>query len=67
VPNITVSGPFKGASYLDKSVDPPVTRTGEANDLVISKATDSVYQVRVRGRARGRVRARVRRPTASIR
>ena len=44
VPNITVSGPFKGASYLDKSVDPPVTRTGEANDLTISKATDSVYQ-----------------------
>ena len=45
VPNITISGPFKGASYLDKTVDPPVTRTGEANDLTLSKATDSVYQV----------------------
>ena len=38
VPNITISGPFKGASYLDKTVDPPVTRTGEANDLTLSKA-----------------------------
>ena len=45
VPNITISGPFKGARYLDKTVDPPVTRTGEANDLTLSKATDSVYQV----------------------
>ena len=43
--NVEVSGPFKGASYLDKTVSPPVRRTGDANDLTIpaTQATESVY------------------------
>lgn len=44
VANIEIEGNFKGATYTDKTANPPVDRVAEADTLTITKETDSVYK-----------------------
>jgi D-hexose-6-phosphate mutarotase len=44
LPKLKISGPFKGATYVDKTVDPAATKVGTSNELKISASTESLYQ-----------------------
>ncbi|CAM9249151.1 unnamed protein product [Chrysoparadoxa australica] len=43
IDNISIQGNFEGASFLDKTLDPPAMSSASGNEISISGPVDSVY------------------------